>query len=315
MIRARPIDAWDLGWLLVIIAALAGVGCSSGCVERAQAQGYGYGYGYEASGPRGDWPMPDGAVINVIDEYTWGLAYETGDASISGTPAWAAASGTGTLGEPSGGWGTTPTLGRSTTGLNADAIGAARVDTAALFSDATDPGGFDSSANDDVILPQANEWHIRMLVNVGGSVDGGSGGLFDFTYGGGYYTRMTYTSESGSNHVLSLQSRNDGAGGTTGGVSESVLIAVDNGWTLIDLNQVNDGGSTRLDVCVNGTCTAGTTHDALLTSGHPSLTPDSGVGANRAGFALGWDFLFFGYRTNAAVSEADHDRAVSDLGL
>lgn len=256
----------------------------------------------------------DALVQNVIDKYTCELAYDAKDANVV-SGVWVPTVGAGTLSDP--GWTSAPTPGQSTSGLVEAAIGASRVDTALLHDDTDgETVGFVSAGGaGDVAFSEESEFWVRVIVDVQGSVAGANGALFQYLISGTRYFDVVYTAESGADHVLSARLRYDNLGGSPGGITESVSIPIDNGWTVLDLIARNVGGVSRLDHYINGVEHLGTPHDFLLTAGHDFYSGAFGVGTNRQGTgAFPWPFLRW-QRSLGDLSLADHQTDVSTLGI
>lgn len=263
-------------------------------------------------------PSVGPAVQNVLDTYTWNLAFDARFADVA-SATWPASYGVGTLGEPTAGWTVTPQVGQSTAGLVDAAIGAARVDQALLCDD-TDPqtNGFNSAAVDDVILPNAQTAHFRLLFDGASAVpDGNNATLFEFLYNATYFVRLVYVTLNAGNHQLSAQVRHDGSGGTAGGASTTVLIPASGlGGLVLDMVARDVGGVTRVDVLWNGNEEVGSPHDALLNIGVDGLAANAGVFCNRVGSqCVPWRGVFFGARMGTELSLAEHQADATALGV
>lgn len=233
---------------------------------------------------------------NVLDSYTWDLAY-AGDQATSSD--WPALAGDITLAALS-----TPTLNIATTGLLAAGIGSARVDKAVR---AGSSGGFRVDNSYEMF---GGPYHLRMLVYLRHpSATAYLLNIYDYT------TRQFRITMSTSN-VLYFYAY---FGGAASNLPADVSIDLD-GWNLVDIVIDPTGGSGGVISArwyINGVEGSGVEGSAEIDMIYPSLdvmvlnSPTDASATNA-------DLLFVGHRRLSSAGEftlAQHQADVAALGL
>lgn len=237
---------------------------------------------------------------NVIDAYTWDLAWDAKDATDT---EWPGLAGTST---PTAAALATPTRNLSTTGLVPSGIGASRVDKAIR---ANASGGYAFTGLNWI----GGIWHIRLLCNLESISTGLS--RYAFRIYDASDRRLDLTHTSGNRWNLSLD-----AAGSVAAFNPTGPLANATGWHLVDLlyDPTGNAGNGRLVFRVDGVESVELDDESIDFVGGASGL--HGVISNNSGSApfSNARVLFFGARFLAAAGEftlADHQADVAALGL
>ena len=228
------------------------------------------------------------AIDNILDGYTWDVAYSCDSALLTSIPE---AGGNTAYDLVSGG---NNTLAQSTAAFVTDGgIGASREDLA--FFGAT-------AGNTNATWDWASDtWHMRLVVDTTGASHNDT--VFRYLVSATRFMELRYISSSGG--ILQFTVRNDSSGGiyifSAAGIGSTPM--------LYDVSFTPNGGGSgfaQASAYLNGTDLSVSEHSAAMTiqNGQDAM----GV-FSREGGTLPWDsapVIFLGWRWDQALSLAAH---------
>ncbi|MCB9655150.1 MAG: hypothetical protein H6729_13590 [Deltaproteobacteria bacterium] len=243
---------------------------------------------------------PEPEPTNIIDSYTWDIAWDGKDA-LAGS--WPGMSGTTT---PNATAIASPTLNLSTTGLLADGIGASRVDKA-VRSHASGGYGFTS------VNWTGGIFHMRFLCNLESVSTGLSRYMFRLYDAADRRIDITHT--SGNRWNFSID-----AAGSAAAFNPTGPLANTVGWHLLDIlyDPTGASGNGRVTFRVDGVESVENDDESIDFVGGTSGL--HGVISNNSGSApfSNARVVFVGVRFLASSGEftlAQHQSDVTSLGL
>jgi len=285
----------DTVLVLGLVALTSNLFC--GCVDDAEAR-----RPRAARRPQ----APTAAPSNVVQEYSWDLEYWGSDFAGATWPVRSGAANTLAA------FGTQATGDQSTSGLTSSGLPSALVNKGVLGVAGSNAYRLASTARWVHSGTSSDFIHVRLIFRVAASPTTNQR-LFRFLESGTSFTEVNFTGTT----QLTAFMRDDGDGGTAGGLSITASGVTADGWKLVDVafERTAASGNMRITMFGNNVSEAGPTADD-----GPQFTDSPGsfallgdhAGANTGNSTM----LFFGARVTGSVfTLAEHQAAAAKLGL